>query len=719
MYKRVTESSDVMSILIIAEKPSAAQSIANAIMKKPIKKDGFLYEGQITITWAIGHLLTLAEPEQYEARHKKWDLTILPIIPTSFKLVPNPKTKKQLQIIKELSQNSSIIINACDSGREGELIFGYIMQYLKLNKPVKRLWTSSLTPEAIRNAYEQMKSGEDYRNLLLAAKARSESDWIIGINGTRAFTTKHDELLSVGRVQTPVLAMLANRQKEIENFKTETYFEVKAQFTQNSTAYIGTWQGNRITNKEFADKIVDKVTGKTGEIVSYDVKLKKEFAPKLYDLTLLQREASQRYGFSAKKTLDLAQSLYEVHKAITYPRTNSNYVDETVIPQMHKVYKALANTRFADLMDGGQANLVHRNNKNICRPDKIEDHHAILPTEKIPASLARDEERLYNLIVKRFASQFFPPAQFNVHTLITKITEESFKSIIKETLELGWKVIYSKDEKTKEEHIDEEELETSFVIDPAKPVKCKSAKTVQKETSPPKWFTEGTLVSAMQTAGREIEDDELREAMKDHGIGTPATRASIIERLKKVGYIQTQGKKLLVTPKGFALIEIVINSGVSLLTSPEMTGEWEKRLNEITRGIASVEQFSDQIKRLAQHIVEQVKKQGKVSIQVEEKNNLTASIPCPNVNCSGNIIEGKKGYGCTNWKNGCKFTIWKIQYGKKLSSKNISDLIKTGKTAFLKFKSKTNRPFEARLLLKDRNTGETALEFKNDKALTP
>lgn len=706
-----------MSILIIAEKPSAAQSIASAILQKSVKKDGYISGDKLAITWAIGHLLTLAEPEQYDVRYKKWSLPTLPILPEPFKLVPNPKTRKQLNIIKELVAKHDEIINACDSGREGELIFGYIMQYLRVKKPVKRLWTSSLTPDAIRKAYQQMKNGNEYQNLLRAAISRSESDWIIGINGTRAFTAKYNDLLSVGRVQTPVLAMLAERQKEIENFTPETYYDVRAHFLQGKTSYFGIWQGKRILEQEIADQLVQKVTGKQGQITSYDEKLRKEYPPKLYDLTLLQKEANSRYGFTAQKTLNLAQSLYENHKAITYPRTNSNYIDETQIPFMHNIFKLLSNGKYTLITVGGKTSLVHKNNKNICRPEKIEDHHAIIITERIPSSLSRDEEKLYELILRRFVAHFFPAAEYNVHTLLTKVEGESFKSIIKEEIQLGWKAVYVQEDKHKKAEEDEE-LKTEFHIDVALPVTCNKANTLQKETTPPKWYTEGTLVAAMQTAGKEIEDEELRDAMKDHGIGTPATRAGIIERLKKVGYITSQGKKLIVTAKGFAMVDIVRNSGIGLLASPEMTGDWEKRLNDIARGQASPMQFAEQIKKLAHFIVDRVREQEAVVINTPTSNT-TRKLTCPVTNCNGHIIEGKKGYGCSNWKNGCKFVIWKTQYGKKLSVKNIEDLITKGKTAYLKFRNKNTNSYEARLVLKDQVSGSTVIEFKHETKLPP
>ncbi|WFA18781.1 DNA topoisomerase III [Paenibacillus mucilaginosus] len=612
-----------MKTLIIAEKPDMGRNIAAAIDPKAKNQRTYIEGEQYIITWAIGHLIGLAEPDAYDDRYKKWNLGDLPIIPEQFKLVPNAKTKDQLKVIAELAKRCSHLVNACDAGREGQHIFSLIQRHLKLKQPVKRLWISDLTPETIRRGFAELKEGADFEPLTRAAKARSEADWLIGMNGSRAFTTKHKELLSVGRVQTPVLALLYDRQKEIEAFQSNKYYEVEAWFEQGETLYRGLWQGERLTDGEKAKALAEKVKGKRGRVESYEVKDTKEYPFKLYDLTLLQREANAKFGFSAKKTLDLAQTLYEKHKAISYPRTNSNYVTEQNIPEMHRALDQLAKTDYRGLVEGADKKFVHKNNKAVCNPSKVEDHHAILPTHKTPGALPPDEAKLYDLIVRRFLSQFYPAASYKMHTVLTAAEGERFKSTIKQLLDLGWKVIYADQKKEKptgrgkgkadgkedDEESAEEEVQTPFTLDAAQEVRCKKSSAKEKETQPPKPYTEGTLLKAMESAGKQIEDEELRDAMKDSGLGTPATRASVIERLKNVGYVVMQGKRIAITPKGRTAVELIRGAGVELLTSPEMTGHWERRLNEIARGTASDEQFMANVKKFATMIVDKVRVQ--------------------------------------------------------------------------------------------------------------
>lgn len=491
------------------------------------------------------------------------------------------------------------------------------------------MWISDLTAETIRKGFSELRPEADYYHLTLAASARSEADWLIGMNGTRAFTTKHNELMSVGRVQTPVLALIYDREAEIAAFDSLTFYDVEAQFEQGSTKYKGLWQGERITEKEKAEQIAATVKGKQGIIDSYDAKEIKEYPHRLYDLTLLQREANGKLNFSAKKTLDIAQSLYEKHKVITYPRTNSNYVNEQNIPEMHKALQALKSTSYGQWVDGANRALVHVGNKAICNPSKVEDHHAIMPTVRKATSLSADEQKLYDLIVKRFLSQYYPPAKYMGHTVLTKVEEHLFKTNIKQLLELGWKVIYgdqadntsSKRKKSNDQDDAEEvtELDQPFELNASNDVKCKTAAAKEKSTKPPKSYTEGTLLKAMESAGKQIEDDDMREAMKDSGLGTPATRASTIERLKTVGYITMQGKKITITNKGKIAIELIRGAGVELLTSPEMTGMWEKRLTDISRGQASNEQFMNNVKKFATMIVEKVRVQPMVAKSSFEK----------------------------------------------------------------------------------------------------
>lgn len=438
-----------MKTLIIAEKPDMGRNIAAAIDPKAKNNRTYLEGEHYIITWAIGHLIGLAEPDAYDDRYKKWNINDLPIIPSPFKLVPNKKTIDQLKVIGDLAKRCNSLINCCDAGREGQYIFALIQKHLKLKQPVKRLWISDLTPETIRKGFAELKEGSEYDNLTKAATARSEADWLIGMNGSRAFTTRHNVLLSVGRVQTPVLALIYDRQKTIEAFDSLKFFEVEAHFDQQETKYRGMWQGDRITDPKQAEAIVAKVRGKEGSIASYEIKDVKEYPYKLYDLTLLQREANGKLGFSAKKTLDTAQALYEKHKVISYPRTNSNYVTEQNIPEMHKTLSALQGTAYDEWVKGANRNLVHKGNKFICNPTKVEDHHAILPTYRKANGLAPDEQKLYDLIVRRFLSQFYPAAEYKSHSVITEVEKESFKTSVKELVSLGWKVIYSDQKKIK------------------------------------------------------------------------------------------------------------------------------------------------------------------------------------------------------------------------------------------------------------------------------
>ncbi|NOU93853.1 DNA topoisomerase III, partial [Paenibacillus sp. LMG 31456] len=619
-----------MKTLIIAEKPDMGRNIAAAIDPKAKNFRTYIEGEQYIITWAIGHLIGLAEPDAYAEKYKKWNFQDLPIIPDHFKLVPNAKTKDQLKVIADLAKRSERLVNACDAGREGQHIFSLIQRHLKLVQPVKRLWISDLTPETIRKGFSELREGAEYENLTKAARARSEADWLIGMNGSRAFTTKHQVLLSVGRVQTPVLAILYDRQKEVEAFSSNKFYDVEAMFTQDETEYKGMWQGDRLTDPEKAQALVEKCKKKPGAITSYEVKDTKEYPFKLYDLTLLQREANAKFGFSAKKTLDVAQALYEKHKVISYPRTNSNYVNEQNIPEMHRALDQLRGTSYDELVAGAEKRFVHKNNKAVCNPAKVEDHHAILPTHKKANGLSADEQHIYDLVVRRFLSHFYPPAEYKVHTVLTTVEQEAFKSTIKQLLSIGWKVIYADQKKDKpkakskadknedEDQAAEEEISTPFSLNEDKGVHCSKIAAKEKETQPPKSYTEGTLLKAMEGAGKQVEDEELRDAMKDSGLGTPATRASVIERLKGVGYIVMQGKRIVITQKGRMAVELIRKAGVDLLTSPEMTGHWERRLNEIARGLASDDTFMANVKKFTNLIIEKVRVQSRAAKQAFE-----------------------------------------------------------------------------------------------------
>ncbi|MEC0090787.1 type IA DNA topoisomerase [Paenibacillus macquariensis] len=770
-----------MKTLIIAEKPDMGRNIAAAIDPKAKNNRSYLEGEQYIITWAIGHLIGLAEPDAYDDKYKKWNINDLPIIPDNFKLVPNKNTVDQLKIIADLAKRCDLVVNSCDAGREGQYIFSLVQRYLMLSQPVKRLWISDLTPETIRKGFSELKDSSEYENLTKAATARSEADWLIGMNGSRAFTTKHNVLLSVGRVQTPVLALIYDRQKQIEAFSSLKFYELEGYFIQGDISYRGIWQGERFTDGEKANSIATKVKGKPVIINSYEVKETKEFPFKLYDLTLLQREANAKYAFSAKKTLDLAQALYEKHKVISYPRTNSNYVTEQNIPDMHKSLNALQGTAYHELVQGANRNLVNINNKFICNPSKVEDHHAILPTNKKATSLNPDEQKLYDLIVRRFLSQFYPPAFYKVHTVLTEVENEIFKTTVKELLSLGWKVIYADQKKEKakiqkgkekdEEEDEEVEVSEPFSINAQGEVQCLDAIVKEKDTQPPKHFNEGTLLKAMESAGKQIEDDELRDAMKDSGLGTPATRAATIERLKNVGYVEMQGKKIQITQKGRTAIELIRGAGIELLTSPEMTGQWERRLNEISRGTASNDQFMENVKKFATRIVEKVRVQSrasKTSFESEtptrvattkerrkisnqssdnansekspndksvsnvtsrrstakktklleenssESTNTSPSViaRCPRKGCNGLIFMGRKGYGCSKYKEGCKFVIWKENFGRNLTDAQVKSLIEKGKTGKLKLLREDGSSVDARLIIMNAEAGEPILKIE-------
>ncbi|OBR66961.1 DNA topoisomerase III [Paenibacillus oryzae] len=780
-----------MKTLIIAEKPDMGRNIAAVIEPRAKNHRTYLEGEHYIITWAIGHLIGLAEPDAYDVKYKKWNINDLPIIPEAFKLVANRKTADQLKVIKELAKRSGQLVNCCDAGREGQYIFSLIQRHLKLRQPVKRLWISDLTPESIRKGFDELKDGSEYDNLTKAATARSEADWLIGMNGSRAFTTKHNVLLSVGRVQTPVLALIYDRQKLIEAFSSLKYYVVEAMLQQGETSFRGIWMGDRLTDSDKAGAIAAKVSGKSGIIESYEVKDVKEYPFKLYDLTLLQREANGRYGFSAKKTLDIAQVLYEKHKVISYPRTNSNYVTEQNIPEMHKALSALQGTAYDKWASSANRALVHKGNKFICNPARVEDHHAILPTTRKAGELSGDEAKLYDLIVKRFLSQFYPPAEYKSHAVVSEVEKERFKSNIKELQSLGWKIIYKdeKAEKTKDktdkaqkEQDSDEEVEVAypFRLDKEQGITCTHAEAKEKETQPPKPFTEGTLLKAMESAGKDIEDGDVRDAMKDSGLGTPATRAATIERLKKVEYIAMQGKRIVITQKGKTAIELIRAAGVELLTSPEMTGMWEKRLSEIARGTASNEQFMENVKKFATMIVQKAKGQVRIDSAAFQNtdmpakggrgsskgttrstraassrstanagtaskkspvssrtaasssmvnNGTTAPVSrsqqnqpshsqepqrvaaCPRPGCGGYLFMGRKGYGCSHYKTGCGFVIWKESFGRKLSDTQVKALAEKGKTAKLKLTVREGEVAEGKIVLLDSATGKLGVEI--------
>lgn len=648
-----------MKKLVIAEKPSVARDIARVLGCKQ-KGDGFLFNDEYVISWAVGHLVTLCEPEEYDEAYKEWRVETLPIIPAEIKTKAIKNTVKQFNILKKLMSSPKIdsLVCATDSGREGELIFRYIYNLAGCKKPFQRLWISSMTNKAISDGFANLKDGSEYDNLYTSAKCRSEADWLVGINASRAFTIKYNTLLSIGRVQTPTLAIIVERQKEIDNFVVTEYYEVEANFGEYKGTWINQKEETKISTKEEAQAIADKVKGKNSVIDSVSKEEKKMPAPLLFDLTELQRECNRKYGFSAQKTLNLAQDLYEKRKMITYPRTDSRHLSDDMIPKLKIVLNKLNNTQAYNQYASYVLSLEKLPiSKRIVDNTKISDHHAIIPTEvNINLNnLSDDEFKVYDLIARRFIQVFYPPYVYSTTKIITISENERFITKGTTVISKGWQelnILSEKEKKKKkEEPLPNLEKGTELTV--------KSAKVSQKKTKPPTPYNEAGLLSAMENAGRFVDDEQLKEQLKESGLGTPATRAAIIERLLKVGYIKRNKKSLVPTDKGIKLIEIVPPE----LKSPETTGKWEKGLTSIAKGKMERERFMDSIKRYVCYIVEQSKKgECKVIFPADKtrkrgKSNINVLGVCPN--CGGNILENSKGYYCTNWKQGCKFTIWK------------------------------------------------------------
>lgn len=676
--------------LLIAEKPSVARDIAEVIARKGKDKfknqEGFLEGDNYLIGWAVGHLLELAMPEQYAPEYEKWDIENLPIFPERFRIYPKEETKRQLNILINLLKREDIeyVINACDAGREGELIFRYIIEYSNCRKPQKRLWLSETTDEAVWKALKEMKDAREYDSLAMAAKARAEADWLVGINATRAYSVKYKEKLSVGRVQTPTLALVVGRDLEIANFTPVTYFQLKASFLCNGFMYSGIWfdsEKDRFDTKEEAQRILTAVQNeKQGIIKSLQTKEIKENPPLLYNLNDLQRDANKIYGLSAQNTLDTAQSLYE-RKFITYPRTDSRYLTTEMAKTLEERIKALAKTEL-----GPWTEQINNYDLTLRHVDdtKVSDHTAIITTVVIPdfKELNEKEKAVYTLVAKRFIAIFYPPFIYDRIELVTEVKGQMFKSKGRHIKDMGWKEIYAGDEK------DEEEEETVLAVSQEDITEIQKIELMEKTTSPPKRYTEADLLSAMENAGQQINDESLKEIMKGKGIGTPATRAAIIEKLIKTGYLERKNKQLISTAKGRKLIELVS----PLLKTPEMTAEWEEKLLKIEEGSYQAEKFNNEIKKYVASTVEEVKQiQNTGNIFAKELQSLGK---CPI--CGKPVLENKKGYGCSGWREGCKFVIWKEIAGKKITSGQAKKLLERGKTDKIKgFKSKAGNSFDA------------------------
>jgi len=576
-----------------------------------------LYSDEYVISWAIGHLATLKEPDEYNPALKKWRMNDLPILPQTMGLKAIAKTSKQLTLLKKMlnSREISRVICATDSGREGELIFRYIYQWASCNKPVKRLWISSLTDTAITEGLSKMKDGEAYDNLFLSAKCRAEADWLVGMNATRAFTLKCGELMTLGRVQTPTLAILVNRHHEITAFVPENYWEVKADFTtEKGDTYQGIYINatkdtdveagfeQRIKTQEEAQAIAAKVKGTPSIVESIETEAKRQLPPQLFDLTELQRECNRKLGLSAQKTLTIAQSLYETHKLITYPRTDSRYLSRDMEPKLKPTLASLPppyDNLTATVLNLPKLPATSR----LINDKKVTDHHAIIPTgsKKSLTTLSKDEKNVYDRIVRNFIAAFYAAYEYDITTVITRAAEESFRSKGKMDRNLGWKAVYAHEKNTTPDDGEGESLPTLIK---GEAVTAQETEVIHKKTQPPKPYTEATLLSAMEHAGRFVDDETLKEALKSSGLGTPATRAAMIEKLISTSYVERKKKNLIPTEKGIRLIGIVPLE----MRQPETTGKWEKGLARIASGEMDEHRFMDSIRKYVTYLVQEARK---------------------------------------------------------------------------------------------------------------
>ena len=685
--------------LVIAEKPSVAADLARALGKVP-KKDDIFENDEYVITSAIGHLVELCLPGEMDKKRGKWSFANLPIIPDYFDLKPIEKTEARFKLIKRLLKREDIteVINACDAGREGELIFHYLIKLAGSKKQTRRLWLQSMTPEAIRNGFAAMRDGAEMTPLADAAVCRSESDWLVGINGTRAMTAFNSkgggfQLTPVGRVQTPTLAILAERETKIREFKPRTYFEVFGDFGVAAGTYRGRWfdekfkkgveedtKAERIWDKALADEIAAKCAGKPGTIEE-EKKPSSQASPLLYDLTTLQREANSRFSLSAKRTLQIAQALYEKHKVLTYPRTDSRYLPEDYVANVKAAF-----TKFEDISLSEHARKALsqgwvKPNKRIFNDAKVSDHHAIIPTGVSTKSLDEFEMKIFDMVARRFVAVFYPSAQFEVTTRITRVEQEAFKSDGKIIIDPGWLAVYGKQAAG-------DDQQTLCAVTAGETAKTENIEIKQNETKPPARFSEATLLSAMEGAGKLVEDEELRDAMSQRGLGTPATRAQIIEGLLLDGYLNRQGRDLIVTQKGLSLINLLRGIGIQSLTSPEMTGEWESKLKQMEQGAIPRPQFMDEIRHFTEEIVNKAKNFSGDSVE-GQFTDLEAT--CPKCGEHG-FKESYKAYEC----KACGMLIWKNMAGRELEREEVTSLLEKGSVGPLEgFRSKMGRPFAA------------------------
>ena len=712
--------------LVIAEKPSVGRDLTRVLEGPFQKQEGFLEGPDHIVTWAVGHLVQLAEPDEYDAKYKKWRMADLPIVPDKFKLVVrDERSKKQMSVVtKQLKRDDvASVVNACDAGREGELIFAYLYEKAGSKKSVQRLWLSSMTKAAMQRAFTELRPAEEFARLEAAARSRSESDWIVGMNATRAATIRlrssFDGAVSLGRVQTPTLAIITRREEEIRAFVPEPYWLVDALFAApGERVYEGRYHDAnkpRLPSAEQADAVVAAVRGQTGLITQVDRRKRTEKAPLLYDLTSLQREANSRFGFTARRTLAAAQRCYEEHKVLTYPRTSSRFLTSDMIAELKAIaghvggasrdyQAAAAYVQGLDLLPL----------QRVVADDKVGDHHAIIPTNSTHNldKLSDDDRRIYDMVARRFLAVFHPEAVFEntkVETTVGTADEVGgqhiFRTRGKVLLVPGWRGVYGELAETSSATDDDEGRDQQLPkLERDETVETRDVTSAEKETQPPRRYSDASLLGAMETAGRLVDDDEMREAMKESGIGTPATRASIIERLIDVGYVEREARSLVATEKGLNVIRLL---GEHPLTSPSMTGDWEQRLGMIERGEEPRKRFMADIKGFAESTV------AELDAKLKDVRIPRANLgPCPV--CGHDIVENRKGFSCWSREDpGCGFVIWKAKAGKTLPLVVARELIATGRTAkpVTGFKGRSGRSFRAKLALQQSEEGKWRVEF--------
>ncbi len=747
-----------MKTLVIAEKPSVAQDIVRAltpIAGKFEKHEDHFESETYVVTSAVGHLVEIQAPEKFDVKRGKWSFAHLPVIPPYFDLKPVDKTKTRLNAVVKQAKRKDVgaLVNACDAGREGELIFRLIEQYagtqkagqtIPLGKPVQRLWLQSMTPQAIRDGFDKLRSNQQMQGLADAARSRSEADWLVGINGTRAMTAFNSRdggffLTTVGRVQTPTLAVVVEREEQIRKFISRDYWEVHAQFDAAAGTYPGKWfntawkkdaedaekKADRVWTAVEADAIVQAVMGAKATVTE-EAKPTTQASPLLFDLTSLQREANGKFGFSAKTTLSLAQSLYERHKALTYPRTDSRALPEDYLPVAKDTFNMLADSGMKHLAPHALTALNNgyiKPSKRIFDNAKVSDHFAIIPTLQAPSGLSDAEQKLYDLVVRRFMAVFFPSAEYMVTTRISTAAGHSFKTEGKVLVKPGWLAIYGKEAANEVDDAKEGDKGQNLVaVAPGEKVGVGEVESKPLKTRPPARYSEATLLGAMEGAGKMVDDDELREAMQEKGLGTPATRAAIIEGLINEKYILRDGREMIPTAKAFQLMTLLRGLGVEELSKPELTGEWEYKLSQMEQGKLSREDFMQQIADMTEHIVKKAKEYDRDTIPGDYA---TLTTPCPN--CGGIVKENYRRYACVGKDasaddtaaTGCGFSFGKTPAGRTFEQTEVEQFLRDKKIGPLEgFRSKAGWPFTSEIALKyneEEKNWKLEFDFGNDK----